>query len=199
MKVFNLYLKSEKNIAYKTIDYILKVFLNNSDYILDWNENFGSLILNDGENQLPKLYYNFKALEEDLNMKLAFVIVPYLDNKLKKLVDRKCPYGIYHIVKYLPNLLNDDINLKGELLAFKEKISDDIIETIKVYLETNCSLNLTSKIMFIHRNSINYRISRFIELTKIDIRFTLNGYYVYLLITWDKTSYNKFLGGKEIL
>lgn len=198
MEIINLYLKSEKDIAQKTLEYILKVFINDN-YILEWNNNFGTLILSEGEKQLANLYNNYKALEEDLEIKLAIVIVPLFSEELSALVKNKCPFGIYHIVKYLPNMLSDDKHLKDKLLSFKKEITEDVLETIKVYLEANCSLSLTSKIMFIHRNTINYRITRFIELTNINIRFTLNGYYVYLLITWDESSYNKFLGGKSIL
>ena len=47
----------------------------------------------------------------------------------------------------------------------------------------NQSVINTSEAMFTHRNTINYRLNKFIELTGINIRETSSAMTTYLLLT----------------
>ena len=44
----------------------------------------------------------------------------------------------------------------------------DLMETLRVYIKTNCNQKLTSEIMYAHRNTISYRRQQIIDLTGID-------------------------------
>ncbi len=44
------------------------------------------------------------------------------------------------------------------------------LETIKVFLESNLNVTLAAKKLYMHRNSLQYRIDKFIEKTGIDIK-----------------------------
>lgn len=55
--------------------------------------------------------------------------------------------------------------------AVREALSDpETSLTIKTYMRCNLNASLTAKRLFIHRNSLQYRIDKFIERTAIDIR-----------------------------
>jgi DNA-binding PucR family transcriptional regulator len=62
----------------------------------------------------------------------------------------------------------------------------ELIQTIKQYIECNLNVTQTAKKMFMHRNSVQYRIDKFIELTGIDIRQFKEAFTVYLLILFDE-------------
>ncbi|MDQ0340361.1 hypothetical protein J2S00_003170 [Caldalkalibacillus uzonensis] len=46
----------------------------------------------------------------------------------------------------------------------------ELIRTIRMFLEQNLNVSETAKRMYIHRNSMQYRLDKFIEKTGIDIR-----------------------------
>ncbi|MDA7028435.1 helix-turn-helix domain-containing protein [Bacillus sp. CLL-7-23] len=55
--------------------------------------------------------------------------------------------------------------------AIKNELSDsEMLLTIRTYLKCNLNASLSAKHLFIHRNSLQYRIDKFIEHTAIDIR-----------------------------
>ena len=57
---------------------------------------------------------------------------------------------------------------------------------IQVYISTGLNGKLTSEILYVHRNTMIYRINQFIEKTNIDIRQIFNANFVYLLILLQK-------------
>ncbi|ARI78127.1 PucR family transcriptional regulator [Halobacillus mangrovi] len=54
---------------------------------------------------------------------------------------------------------------------FREVQDDeDLLHTIKVFLETGANASLTAKQLYMHRNSLQYRVDKFIEKTGIDVK-----------------------------
>ena len=185
-----IYLKTSKELSYKEVNFILKSIVGDVFY-LTWDGKFGTIILDQPDIQLVNLKLNYRTLCNDLMDDVTFVIVPRFEDILASVVKEKCGPGFYPLSKSLPQLLLDDADLYLKLVSFKNEVSEDVLETIRIYLEFNMSVNMTAKALYTHRNTINYRITRFIELTGIDIRSTLNGYYIYMLITWQDPVYNK--------
>ncbi len=183
MNMIYLYIKTKHEVSYKNIDLIFKSIIG-GEYTLDWDNTFGKIILMNKDIQITRLNQCFDAINSDLQDELTLVIVPRFDIELEKIIKVNKRTGLYYFVEELIKLLKEDESLKNRLLSFKEDVSEEILQTIKVYIEQNMSINQVSRILFTHRNTINYRISRFIELTGIDIRLITNGYYVYTLITW---------------
>ncbi|OIK09703.1 helix-turn-helix domain-containing protein [Bacillus sp. MUM 13] len=56
-----------------------------------------------------------------------------------------------------------------ELLGDAGK-DEELIGTVKTYIECNSNASLAAKKLYIHRNSLQYRIDKFIEKTGLDIR-----------------------------
>lgn len=185
-----LYLKTNKEISYLKVEMILKTVVGGT-FQLTWDGKFGTIVLEHTSSQIINLKLNFAALCADLEDDLTLVIVPRFEVIIANLIKEKGHYGFYPFVNLLPKLLAEDPTLHQRLLSFKDEVSEDVLETIIVYLEMNMSVNMVARSVYTHRNTVNYRITRFIELSGIDIRSTLNGYYVYLLISWDNPVYNK--------
>ncbi|MRX52558.1 hypothetical protein GJU41_01125 [Bacillus idriensis] len=64
-------------------------------------------------------------------------------------------------------------SVSGQLISelLRESLEDsELVQTLNVYFECNLNVSLTAKKMYMHRNSVQYRIDKFIEKTGLDIR-----------------------------
>ncbi|RFU62087.1 PucR family transcriptional regulator [Peribacillus glennii] len=71
--------------------------------------------------------------------------------------------------------------LLGETLEDQE-----LIQTVKIYVEHNSNASSASKALYIHRNSLQYRIDKFTEKTGLDIRSFRHALTAYLIILLHK-------------
>ena len=54
------------------------------------------------------------------------------------------------------------------LQRYDSENNTELLETLRVYIGTNCNQKLTSELLFTHRNTISYRRQQIIDLTGID-------------------------------
>jgi carbohydrate diacid regulator len=59
---------------------------------------------------------------------------------------------------------------------------NDIFQSIKVYFENGMNIQATANKLFVHRNTINYRINKFEEIYGIDVTIPYNCMMVYIKI-----------------
>jgi len=86
--------------------------------------------------------------------------------------------GIYFFEDYLFEIFMDDVETKlvkdiyTELYGKFEKVLQDkeLLLTIKTFIEENLNINETSKRLYIHRNTLIYRINKIAETTSLDLR-----------------------------
>jgi DNA-binding PucR family transcriptional regulator len=87
--------------------------------------------------------------------------VPYEYNRL----------GILHYLDVIKeknrkrNYLNQNIQI---LKAKDQESQTELLKTLEYYLMNNCKLKPTAEQMFIHPNTLNYRIKQITDLTNID-------------------------------
>ncbi len=81
------------------------------------------------------------------------------------------------IINQLSNELRDHLQ-RELLLTFKE--DPELLITIKTYLEANFNLSLTAKNLYIHRNTLQYRLDKFVEKTGINLKSFTGALTVYL-------------------
>ncbi|WP_240257008.1 PucR family transcriptional regulator [Ferdinandcohnia quinoae] len=82
-------------------------------------------------------------------------------------------------------LENIDHSLKDRVKnVILQELQDDheLVETIKVFLESDLNVSNASKKLYMHRNSLQYRIDKFIEKTGIDIKHFQGAVTTYLAI-----------------
>ncbi len=63
-----------------------------------------------------------------------------------------------------------------------ENVSNDkeLIESIKVFFQCNLNVSLAAKQLYLHRNTLQYRIDKFIEKTGLNIKTFEGAVAVYL-------------------
>ena len=56
------------------------------------------------------------------------------------------------------------------LLAYDRKRGSDLLKTLSVYFDTGANASETADRLFLHRNSLLYRLERIQELTGLDLK-----------------------------
>ena len=88
--------------------------------------------------------------------------------------------------------INDHIILKHNLKKldqdFKKQIlrkyhqDQMMINTVKMYLESNQNMSVSAKSLFIHRNTLIQRLEKFNQTTGFDVRKFTDGFLIYHLL-----------------
>jgi DNA-binding PucR family transcriptional regulator len=93
--------------------------------------------------------------------------------------------GIFQFFEVIPLLLlhsiNTELRERIHSILLQELTTEDL-KTIKIYIESGLNVSLASKTLFMHRNSLQYRVDKFIEKTGIDIKSFQGALVVYLAI-----------------
>lgn len=59
-----------------------------------------------------------------------------------------------------------------EFYSYFSKLDDEILESIYAYLDNNLNGQKTARELFLHRNTLNYRLNKFSFITGVDVRTT---------------------------
>ncbi|MCA1061916.1 helix-turn-helix domain-containing protein [Rossellomorea sp. AcN35-11] len=92
--------------------------------------------------------------------------------------------GIQNMVKVLPAFALHHLPYEWKE-PFFSKVAEvfleepELIHTVKAFLENQSNISQTAKMLFMHRNSVQYRIDKFIEKTNIDIKTFQGGILAY--------------------
>jgi len=98
--------------------------------------------------------------------------------KYSQYLEKTCSVISYTDVSYYDLLQNYSGQIPLEnfchpalkvLRKYDDKNNTELYVTLRTYLECNKNLQATAKSLFIHRNSLAYRIARIKELTGIDL------------------------------
>ncbi len=143
-----------------------------------------------------KLCVSVNTIKNDLNLEqLLIVEVPfYKESLLLVLHSNNSGYlSLYELL--LDEYKDDSLDLEFVKDVFKN-VNKYIFDTAKAYIDLEESVQYTSEFLFTHRNTINYRISRFSQLSDINLKngknILLTRFLIYLYEKYD-------LGNKDDL
>ncbi|MFX3624167.1 MAG: helix-turn-helix domain-containing protein [Ectobacillus sp.] len=88
---------------------------------------------------------------------------------------------IYQIEDILPYLFLEKTVSLTPLLNEVRK-DEEVLKTVRTFLECNMNVSLAAKKQYMHRNSVQYRVDKFIEKTGIDIKDFKGAVAVYLAL-----------------
>ena len=114
------------------------------------------------------------TIKNDLNLSyLALIEVPFYSNSLNSVLKKResGAFDLFDILYYDLASGNSNDDFINYVL---KNVPDYILETIKVYLECDASIDRSSKLLFTHRNTVNYRVNKFISSTNINIKNCAN-------------------------
>lgn len=142
-----------------------------------------------------KLCVSVNTIKNDLELKqLLLVETPFYKDTLKLVLKSELSgyISLYEIL--LEEYKNEGVDLTFVKDVFKN-VDEYIFETAKAYIDLEESVQYTSELLFTHRNTINYRISRFCQLSDINLKqgrnILLTRFLIYL--------YDKYQLGEQRL
>ena len=74
------------------------------------------------------------------------------------------------IVESIPDETKKEIRKEYCQLSSSESLSDEMLETVRVFFRNDLNLTAASKQLFIHRNTLNYRLDKIRKLSGLDLR-----------------------------
>lgn len=131
-------------------------------------------------------YYNEEPLDleaikellvEDFDSMVTIIIEPYME---KDFLVSKClpsfikelPDGVYYfedVITY--SVLKNNEELKRVIKEYiSSKVNSEVIHTVREFIENNMNSSVSAKKLFMHRNTLNYRVDNFIESTEINVK-----------------------------
>jgi hypothetical protein len=182
------------------IESALKGFFSD-EVIIIWESECRGMVIEE-KNQISlseeELISMSETLESDFYVKISFFIgklYPFSNQLRAKFIQEKeyFSFGITnlgnpqiftyervfpaYLAYYLPVELQDRIN--QEIL---DVFTDDpeMFSTIKMFLENNSNASMTAKNLYIHRNTLQYRIDKFTEKTGIGLKDFYGAFTVFL-------------------
>lgn len=102
--------------------------------------------------------------------------------------DKKSVMNYVTAVPYLvsASLLATDYIMMIDSILKETDQDEELLKTIQIFLECNSNTSLAAKKMYMHRNSLQYRIDKFIEKTNIDVKQFEGALSVYLTLLLKK-------------
>lgn len=139
------------------------------------------------ENEMVDLDEVIETIMSDLYVNLHFFVgermtdvksVKYQFQWMKKVACfsfQRLAKDVMYVKDILPYLLvnhldKDEREYVSAILLKEVREEKELLQTIQTYLESNSNVTEAAKKMYMHRNSLQYRIDKFIEITNIDIR-----------------------------
>ena len=146
---------------------------------------------------LDEDYYNeepfdieefYMLLIEDFEQNFTMFLEPYTEGPFPLSNDiisflPELPHNIY----YLDDLITYAVLRHKDHLkeAFKHYIlsrtNADVIHTVREFIENNMNSSVSAKKLYMHRNTLNYRIDNFIEATHINVKTFKGANAIYML------------------
>ena len=168
------------NVNNTSLDTLNTLFPQILNYI---KENPPNYIVNIGIGTRQKSLEKYKLSYEQASKCINLAI----KQKQKNMIYYYEQLGLYQLFYDINNktLLENFVhNILYSLMAYDKKYNTNLIQTLEVYLNKNCNLNQTAETLFIHRNTIKYRLQRIEEITNtsLDDAFTRLNFFNAILI-----------------
>lgn len=121
-------------------------------------------------------------LANDLGTGIVFVVAP-VDNDIAHraiMKARGLGSGIYWLAEVIVLMLAErDYAMVPPLRCQLEEIPHELIQTADMFLKCGLNASAAAEKLYIHRNTFNYRLAKFIDLTGLDIRdYWTSQYYM---------------------
>ncbi|WP_017470697.1 PucR family transcriptional regulator [Amphibacillus jilinensis] len=145
-------------------------------------------------------YYEMAEIfTSDFLIDVHFYIGPYMTSPadarayyawMKDSFNRMKAFNVRSVMSYvsavpylLPTLSTDhDYHFLVKAILKETATDEELLRSIQTFLECNSNTSLAAKEMYMHRNSLQYRIDKFIEKTEIDVKQFEGAISVYLIL-----------------
>lgn len=166
-----------------------------------WKNEQEGIIIEEQSSLVEKISYEqiIDVLMSDLYVKINFFVGPYLNNlkninkhytSFLKSAETAFSYSDQSVITYIDAIASlfvdrADSTFRKEIasIVLHEFMEDDeLLHTIKTFMLCNLNVSVTAKELYMHRNSLQYRLDKFLEKTGIDVRQFHQAMTVYIAL-----------------
>lgn len=179
-----LLLKSSGEVTRASLDKIIARLCPKDALVSPYGDSLYKMSLPGGMKSLVLLQASFAAISADLYGGLTALIVPSQKDVFLPFL------GLAEKgkISYLYEVGDKNPEVYEECQALLDDIDSETLFTIKTYIETERSPSLAALRLYVHRNTVAYRLSRFEEETGIAIDSYGNERFIHELIRRRKLS-----------
>lgn len=175
--------QSDLFIDKKTFKGIIDSFYVGDYEIVYLNETRGYII---ADSQFALLIGEaLPTINNDLGTKLVFVCA----HSVSEVATNALGYSYANMqgFNYLSNVVLEQLfasfaETKNLIIKEFTRVPHELILTAEAYLKAGLNAKAASEMLYIHRNTFNYRLNKFIEITELDIRDYWHAFYFNLYI-----------------
>jgi IS1 family transposase len=173
---------------------LFRVFKDMSEELILEKEGETTMILTDCSyfNEEPidieGFYY---LLVDDFSRDFTVFIEPF-SNETFTLMDDiieflpQLPKGIYYfddLIIY--TVIKQNKHLKNKIKDYiMERTNSEVVHSVREFINNNMNSSVSAKKLYMHRNTLNYRIDNFIESTHINVKSFKGANAIYMLFKY---------------
>lgn len=127
--------------------------------------------------------HQLDLINVDLGLNISVLGTPQIDELSKHLMYEISKYGgSYHSLAdaVTLSLFNQNKKTKELFLKYFDNVGKELMDTVLTFVEHGSNVLVVSKLLYIHRNTMNQRLTRFCDLTGLDIRDVEHNQLIYL-------------------
>lgn len=132
-----------------------------------------------------------ELINEDFDYSISMFIEPYMKEEFSlgesyKEFLKELPKGIYHFADIIPYLViykKDELKVKT-IQYIIELTNKEVVHTVREFINTNLNSSESAKKLYMHRNTLNYRIDNFTQSTGINVKSFKGANAIYMLFKY---------------
>ena len=133
-----------------------------------WSHDTAMIEVENCDSFKQKLINLFSFQAQDLGIQSSVLIVPNFDKLFYKYLDY-INNEVYTAFDLFVKKIDDPI-IKQDMKKIYDSLDKNDIDTMVAFINCNMNSSLAASELYLHRNSMSYRINHFIMKTTIDIR-----------------------------
>ena len=129
------------------------------------------------------LKHQLEFISFDLGQSIKVLGTPKLDDLSKHLLTQclKMSSSYLSLADAINiSLIQNDTTTKQLFMHYFDDVNKELLDTILAFVEHGSNVILVSKLLYIHRNTMNQRLSKFSDITSLDMRDVEHNQLIYL-------------------
>lgn len=164
-----------------------------------WENDHEGIIIEENQDESISYEAIIDVFMSDLSVNIHFFVGPFIQSTEARqgyqalirgagIARKYSDKPVITYVEAIPWILIDhtENSFRNNLVDFVlagTADDDDLLKTIKTFIACNLNVSVTAKALYMHRNSLQYRLDKFSEKTGIDIRDFHQASAVYLALS----------------